>query len=244
MARPAGFAKQYSWTLGWALGWALALPLTGALTGALACGRAGIVTGTTACSPSCAVSCNWAWQAAALSDTATCVGATRLTSSLPHSAWAGPARSGLDVHTSHRPESAADVTIRSGCGTLTVSVLVSGCGPVTWTSRLVRLPAGTGTCTCTCAAPPGADQRPPPFSDTASRLWARTCRPAVPSVPSGGATRIVTVFEAGEKSHATRSGAGADPDRARQPAISATSDSAATRTTARRNRYCRAETGE
>ena len=108
--------------------------------------------------------------------------------------------------------------------------------PVSWTSRRVRPPADTGTRT----VPPAADQRPVPFSDTASRLWARTCRPAV---PAWEVTRIVTVFEAGEKTHATLSGTGAGPERPRQPAISATSDSTATRTTARRNLYCRADTG-
>ena len=154
------------------------------------------MTGTAACSPSCAVSRSGPWQAAALSDTATCDGAGELTSSVPQRASGGPGRSGLDVHTSHRPEPAPDVTIRSGAGAVTVSVLVSGCGPVSRTTRLVRPPAGTGTCT----VPPAADQCPPPFSETASRLWARTCRPAV---PAGEVTRIVTVFEAGEKTHAT-----------------------------------------
>jgi hypothetical protein len=120
-----------------------------------------------------------------------------------------------------------------------VSVLVSDRGPVSWTSRLVREPAGTGT----RAVPPATDQRsvcPLPFSHTASRLWARTWRPAG---PAWAVTRIVTVFEAGEKAHATRSGTGAGPERPSQPAITATSDSTATRTTARRNLYCRADTG-
>src|SRR6516225_2345609 len=182
MARPAGFAKQYSRATDTAR--------------TLASDRAGIVIGTAACSPSCAVSCSWAWHAAALSDTASCDGATRLTSSVPHSTGGGPGRSGPDVYTSHRPVPAPDATIRGG-GTLTVSVVVSGCGPVSWTSRLVCPPAGTGTCT----VPPAADQRsvcPLRFSDTASRLWARTCRPAV---PAWGVTRIVTVLEAGEKAH-------------------------------------------
>src|SRR5580700_1563446 len=187
MARPAGFAKQYS--LATFTAWALAL----------ASGRAGIVTGTTACSPFCAVSCNWVWQAVGLSDTATCDGATKPTWSVPHSTWGGPARSGSDVYTSHRPELAPDATTRSGRGVLMVSVLVSDCDPVSWTSRRVRPPADTGTRT----VPPAADQRPvcpSPFSDTASRLWARICWPAVPAC---GVTRIVTVFEAGEKTHAT-----------------------------------------
>ena len=89
MARPAGFAKQYS-------------PATDTVC-TLAWDRAGIVTGTAACSPFCAVSCSWAWHAAALSDTASCDGATRLTSSGLHSTWGGPGRSGSDVHISHRP---------------------------------------------------------------------------------------------------------------------------------------------
>jgi hypothetical protein len=144
------------------------------------------------------------------------------------------------VNTSHRPEPEPDATIRGGGGALTMSVLVSGCGPVSRTSRLVCPPAGTGTCT----DPLAADQRsvwPLPFSDTASRLWARICRPAG---PAGGVTRIVTVLEAGEKTHATPSGTGAGPERPRQPPITATSDRNATRTTARRNLYCRADAGE
>ncbi len=116
--------------------------------------------------------------------------------SVPHSTCGGPARSGLDVHISHRPELAPDVRIRSGGGALTVRVLVSDCGPVSCTSSLVRPPAGTGTCT----VPPAADQCPPPFSETASRVWATACRPAG---PAWEVTRIVTVSEAGEKTHAT-----------------------------------------
>ena len=122
-----------------------------------------------------------------------------MTLSVPHSTWGGPARSGSDVYTSHRPELAPDATTRGGRGVLMVSVLVSDREPVSWTSRRVRPPADTGTRT----VPPAADQRsvcPLPFSDTASRLWARTCWPAVPAC---GVTRIVTVFEAGEKAHAT-----------------------------------------
>jgi hypothetical protein len=80
-----------------------------------------------------------------------------------------------------------------------------------------------------------------PFSDTDSRLWARTCWLADPAVPVVGVTRIVTVFEAGEKTHPTRSGTDADPERPRQPPISATSDKTATRTMARRNLYIRAD---
>ena len=113
------------------------------------------MSGTAACSPSCAVSCSWARHTAALSDTSTCDGAGMLTLSVPHSTWGGPARSGLDVYISHRPELAPDVTIRSDGGAVTVTVLVSGCGPVRWTSRLVRPPAGTGTLT----GPPPADER-------------------------------------------------------------------------------------
>jgi hypothetical protein len=73
----------------------------------------GIVTGMVACWPFCAVSCSSAWQAVALSDTASCVGATKRTWSVPHSAWGGPARSGPEVYTSHRPEAALD---RNGPG--------------------------------------------------------------------------------------------------------------------------------
>src|SRR3984885_14231136 len=152
MARPAGFAKQYS---GAAFPW-----------WALTRDSAGMVIGMVARWPFWAVSCRWVWQAVALCDTASCVGATKRTRSLPHSAWGGAARSGPDVYTSHRPELAPDATIR---GALTVRFPVSGC------------------------------------------RWARWI--------AGG------------------------PERPRQPAISATRESTATRTTARRNRYCRAETG-
>src|SRR5271169_4764654 len=105
MARPAGFAKQYS----------RATDTARTLTS----DRAGIVTGTAACSPSCAVSCSWAWHAVALSDTASCDGATTVTSSVPHSTRGGPGRSGLFVNTSHRPELAPDAMIRGGGGALT-----------------------------------------------------------------------------------------------------------------------------
>src|ERR1700677_374805 len=77
MARPAACAKQYSWV-------AALAGLLG-LAGLLAAARAGIVTGTAACSPSWAASCRLAWQAVALSDTATWVGAAKLTLSVPHS---------------------------------------------------------------------------------------------------------------------------------------------------------------
>ena len=103
-----------------------------------------MVTGTTACSPSCAVSRSLAGQAVALSATATCDDATMLTLSVPHSTCACPARNGPDVYTSHRPELAPDETTRGGGGVLTVTVLVSGCGPVSWTSRLVRPPRTPG----------------------------------------------------------------------------------------------------
>src|SRR5579872_1768058 len=152
MARPAAFAKQYSGA---------------AFTGrALARDSAGMTTRTTACLPFRAVSRSRAWQAVALSDTASCVGATKATGSVPHNGWAGAARSGPDVYTSHRPELAPDATIR---GAVTVRFPVSGCRWASW-------------------------------------------------IADG-------------------------PERPRQPAISATRESTATRTTARRNRYCRAETG-
>src|SRR6185437_14049013 len=142
MARPAGRAKQYS-------------PSTDT-AGSLAVDRAGIVTGTTRCSPSRPVSCSVAGQAFALSATATCDDATKLTLSVPHSSCAGPGRSGPEVYTSHRPELAPDETTRSGGGVVTVTVLVSGCGPLSFTTRLIRPPAGTGT----RIVPPPADQRP------------------------------------------------------------------------------------
>ncbi len=131
MARPAGFAKQYSRATDTDTAWTLALD------------RAGIVTGTAACSPSCAVSCSWAWHAAALSATATCDGATKLTSSVPHSTWGGPARSGPDVNISHRPELAPDATIRGGGGgggALALSVLVSGRERASWTGAAPERP--------------------------------------------------------------------------------------------------------
>src|SRR6202041_2906855 len=124
MARPAGLAKQYS-----------GADFTGRALAALA--ALGMVTGMLARRPFWAVSCRWVWQAVALCDTASCVGATRRTRSLPHSAWGGAARSGPDVYTSHRPELAPDATIRGGCLTLAVlgvlavlsvlGVSVSGC---------------------------------------------------------------------------------------------------------------------
>jgi hypothetical protein len=197
------------------------------------------VTGTAACSPSRAVRCSRARQAVALSDTATCDGATRATLSVPHSIPARAGRCGADIQTSHRPKPAPEATIRSSGGALTVSILVSGCGPVSRTSRLVRAPAGTGTCT----VPPACDQRPvcpSPVSDTASRLRASTCRPAV---PAGAVTRIVTVFEAGDNAHATRNGTGAaaGPERPRQPTTSAASDSKTTASTVRRSLNCRVD---
>src|SRR5215470_11129737 len=166
MARPAERAKQYSRATDTA--------------GILAVERTGIVTGTTRCSPSRPVSRSVAGQAFALSATATCVDATKLTLSVPHSSCAGPGRSGPEVYTSHRPELAPDETTCNGGGVVTLSVLVSGCGPVSRTSRLVRPPAGTGT----RIVPPLADQRPvcpPTRPDTASWLRASTCRPAGPA---------------------------------------------------------------
>src|SRR5690349_16835525 len=106
MARPAGWAKQYSRATDTA--------------GIVAVDRAGIVTGTTSCSPSCPVSRSVAGQAFALSATATCDDATKLTLSEPHSSCAGPGRSGPEVYTSHRPELAPDETTRSGGGVVTV----------------------------------------------------------------------------------------------------------------------------
>src|SRR5580704_411845 len=209
MARPAGRAKQYSRATDTA--------------GMLAVDLAGTVSGTASCSPSCPVSRSRAGQALALSVTATCDGATKLTLSVPHSSCGDPGRSGPEVYTSHRPELAPDATTRRGAGVVTMTVLVSGCGPVSRTRRLVRPPAGTGTC---IVAPP-ADQRPvcsPACSDTASRLCARTRRPVV---PAGDVTRIVTVSEAGEKAHPKRSGTSTGPGRLRQPATSVTSSTSA-----------------
>src|SRR6185312_7019162 len=159
MARPAGRAKQYSRATDTA--------------GILAVDRAGIVTGTTSCSPSRPVSRSLAGHVFALSATATCDEATKLTLSVPHSSCAGPGRSGPEVYTSHRPELAPDETTRNGGGVVTMTVLVSGCGPVSRTSRLIRPPAGTGT----RIVPPPVDQRPvcpPTRSDTASWLCAST----------------------------------------------------------------------
>src|ERR1700754_1334568 len=213
MARPAGRAKQYSRATDTA--------------GSLAVDRAGIVTGTTRCSPSRPVSCSVAGQAFALSAIATCDDATKLTLSVPHSSCAGPGRSGPEVYTSHRPELAPDETTRSGGGVVTVTVLVSGCGPVSFTTRLVRPPAGTGT----CIVPPPADQRPVcplACSDTASWLCASTRWPVV---PAGDVTRIVTVSETGEKSHPRCSGTSAATGRLRQPATSVTSSTSASTVT-------------
>jgi hypothetical protein len=172
------------------------------------------------------------WQAVALSDTTICADAGKLTLSVPHSTWGGPGRSGPDAYISHRPALGPEATIRGAAGAVTVRVLVSVCGPVSSTSRLVREPAGTGT----RIVPPPADQRPPACSETASRLWVRSCRPAG---PAEDVTWIVTVFEAGEKAHPRRSGTGAGSDRPRQLATSATTDSNTTASTARRNRICR-----
>ena len=225
MARPAERAKQYSRATGTA--------------GILALDLAGTVSGTASCSPSCPVSRSRAGQALALSATATCDDATKLTLSVPHSSCGGPGRSGPEVYTSHRPEPAPDATTRSGAGVVTMSVLVSGCGPLSRTSRLVRPPAGTGT----RIVPPPADQRPvcpPPCSDTATRLCARTRRPVV---PAGDVTRIVTVSETDEKAHPRRSGTSAGLGRLRQPATSVTSSTSASTiavTVTRRNLYRRA----
>ncbi len=219
MARPAECAKQYS--------------RAADLAGLGARDRAGMVTGTAACSPSCAVSRRLPAHAVAPSVTASCAEATMVTVSVPHSTCAGPARNGLEVYTSHRPELVPEDKIRGAGGALTVTVLVSCCGPVSWTTRVVRAPGGTGTRTVA----PAADQwpaGPPPSSDTAIWLRARTCSPAV---PAGDVTWIVTVFEAGDSTHPSRSGTGAGPDRPRHPATTATSDRAAMRTIARRNLY-------
>ena len=122
---------------------------------------------------------------------------------------------------------------------VTITVLVSGCGPVSWTSRLVRPPAATGT----WIVPPPADQRPacpPACSDTASRLCARIRRPVV---PAGDVTRIVTMSETGEKTHPKRSGTSAEVGRLRQPATSVTNSTSASTnaaTVTRRNLYGRA----
>ena len=118
---------------------------------------------------------------------------------------------------------------------MTITVLVSGCGPVSWTSRLVRPPAATGT----WIVPPPADQRPA-CPDTASRLCARIRRPVV---PAGDVTRIVTMSETGEKAHPKRSGTSAGVGRLRQPATSVTSSTSASAnaaTVTRRNLYGRA----
>ena len=93
---------------------------------------------------------------------------------MPHTTRVAGGRSGLDMSTRHWPEAPRDATSRNGGGTATVTVRVSGCGPVSWISRLVRLPGGTGIRTIR----PAADERsgcPSPGADTASRLWARTC---------------------------------------------------------------------
>src|SRR6201985_682678 len=158
MARPAGRAKQYS-------------PSTDT-AGSLGGARPGFVPGPARCSPSRPVSCSVAGQAFALSATATCDDATKLTLSEPHSSCAGPGRSGPEVYTSHRPELAPVETTRSGGGVVNVTVLVSGCGPVSFTTRLIPPAAGTGT----RIVPPPADQRPvwpPAWSDTASLLCGR-----------------------------------------------------------------------
>ena len=99
-------------------------------------------TGTAACSPLRAVSCRLAWHAAAPSVTASCVEVTSVTLSVPHSSWADPATSGVEVYISHRPELAPEERIRGRAGAVTVTVLVSGCGPVSLTSRLVLGPRG------------------------------------------------------------------------------------------------------
>src|SRR5690349_19176057 len=225
MARPAERAKQYSRATDTA--------------GIVAVGLAGTVSGTASRSPSCPVSRSVARQAFALSATATCDGATKLTLSAPHSGCADPGRSGPEVYTSHRPELVPDETTRRGGGVVTVTVLVSGCGPVSRTSRVVRPPAGTGT----RIVPPSADQRPvcpPAGCDTASWLCASIRRPVV---PAGDVTRIVTVSETGEKTHPRCSGTSAAAGRLRQPATSVTSSTSASSiatTVTRRNLYCRA----
>src|ERR1700684_1019792 len=107
MARPAGFAKQYSSSVSTALVLVLVLA------------RAGIETGTVACSPFWAVSCRLAWHAAAPSGTASCVEATSVTLSVPHSSGADPAASGVEAYISHRPELAPEDRIRGRAGAVT-----------------------------------------------------------------------------------------------------------------------------
>ena len=103
-----------------------------------------------------------------------------MTVSVPHSGGADPASNGVEAYISHRPELVPEDRIRGRGGAVTVTVLVSGCGPVSWTSRVVGAPGGTGTWT----VPPAADQCPAgpwPASDSATGLRARSCFPAVPA---------------------------------------------------------------
>ena len=119
-----------------------------------------------------------------------------------------------------------------------MTVLVSDCGPVSFTTRLVRPPAGTGT----RIVPPPADQRPVcplACSDTASWLWPA---PRWPVVPAGDVTRIVTVSETGEKTHPKRSATSAGAGAAEAAATSVTTSTNASTiaaTVTRRNLYCR-----
>src|SRR5438552_11239939 len=124
MARPAERAKQYSRATDTA--------------GIVAVDLAGTVSGTASCSPSCPVSRSRAGQALALSVTATCDGATKLTLSVPHSSCADPGRSGPEVYTSHRPELAPDETTRRGGGVVTVTAGTCTAGQSARGSRNLR----------------------------------------------------------------------------------------------------------
>src|SRR5437868_4845596 len=150
-----------------------------------------MVTGTTTCSPTASVRVSLARHGMGLGATATSDALGELTSSAPHSSPRGR-RSGPDRDSRTPAEPRRDARTRSAGGTVTVNAWRTGRGPVTWTTRLVCWPGGTGTRT----TPPAGDcLASRPSFDTTRRLRARTQRP---DGPLDEVSRMVTVFVAGD----------------------------------------------
>src|SRR5215469_16479514 len=150
-----------------------------------------MVTGTTVCSPSVAIRVSFARHGMGLGATATSDDSGELTLSAPHSGPRGR-RSGLDSDSRTPPGPRRDERTRSAGGTVTVNAWRMGCAPVTWTTRLVCLPGGTGTRT----TPPSRDCLAGcPSLDTTRRPRARIWRP---DSPLAEVSRMVTVFVAGD----------------------------------------------
>src|SRR5690348_7545986 len=150
-----------------------------------------MVTGTTACSPSAAVRVSLVRHGMGLGATATSDAPGELTRSAWHCRPRGR-RTGLDSDSSTPPRLRRDARTRSAGGTVTVNAWRMGRGPVTWTTRLVCLPGGTGTRT---TRPSSDGLVGCPSLDTTTRLRARIQRP---DGPLAEASRMVTVFVAGD----------------------------------------------